>query len=48
MSDESVRESKAAVVRWFERHPDDEYSELFFGLVEKGWAVPESDADAEL
>ena len=48
MSGESVRESKAIAVRWFERHPDDEYSKLFFKLVGKGWAVPESDADAEL
>ncbi|MBR4226705.1 MAG: hypothetical protein IKR86_08085 [Candidatus Methanomethylophilaceae archaeon] len=46
MSDESVRESKAAVVIWFERHPDDEYSKLFFELVGKGWTVPKSDADA--
>ena len=47
MSDESIQESKAVVVRWFARHPDDEYSKLFFELVSKGWTVPGSDAEAE-
>ena len=46
MSDESVQKSGAIVVKWFERHPDDEYSKLFFELVGKGWTVPESDTDA--
>ncbi|MBP5203551.1 MAG: hypothetical protein J6Z16_02825 [Candidatus Methanomethylophilaceae archaeon] len=46
MSDESIQESRAIAVRWFVRHPDDEYSKLFFELVRKGWTVPASDADA--
>ena len=46
MSDESIQESRAIAVRLFVRHPDDEYSKLFFELVRKGWTVPASDADA--